>query len=191
MIIFAERWKYSGIYDMPVQAGSQSLFWNLWEKTYMLHVRQLVKCDRSRNRALAGLWGLVSQTLFCRKTVSPSLQGKRPVLVWIHGGAFVTGSVSFRQYVPSCLSQEGDIVVINLSYRVGVLGFLYLPEKEAVNLGLEDLICELQWARDIISHFGGDPRWHINFCPGFKNFFTHQDEASSRWSAARKSSSTF
>lgn len=100
---------------------------------------------------------VLSEDCLRTSVFTPSTEGKRPVLVWIHGGAFVTGSGSFRQYDPSRLCEEGNIVVVNLSYRVGVWGFLYLPEKGAVNLGLEDLICGLQWVRNYISRFGGDP----------------------------------
>ena len=86
--------------------------------------------------------------------------GKKPVYVWIHGGAFVTGSGS--SYDGSEMAQRGDIVVVIINYRVGVLGFvnfgevLGLPDIPS-NLGLRDQIAALEWVRDNIAAFGGDP----------------------------------
>ena len=88
---------------------------------------------------------------------TPSLEGNRPVMVFAHGGAFVTGSGEFSRYDASRLSEEGDIVVVNISYRVGCFGFLYQPERDSVNLGMQDIVCALRWVRKHISRFGGDP----------------------------------
>lgn len=88
---------------------------------------------------------------------TPSCDGKHPVMVWICGGAFVTGSGEFLRYDASRLCEEGNIVVVNISYRVGAWGFLYQPERECINPGLEDQICALEWVRDHISEYGGDP----------------------------------
>ena len=70
---------------------------------------------------------------------------KRPVLVFIHGGAFLTGSSVNDCYDAESLSLQHNIVVVNISYRLGAFGFLYLPEQGAVNLGLQDQWCALQW----------------------------------------------
>lgn len=88
---------------------------------------------------------------------TPGRDGRRPVMVWICGGAFVTGSGEFARYDASRLCEDGDIVVVNISYRVGAFGFLYQPEEGSTNLGLEDQICALEWVRKHISSFGGDP----------------------------------
>lgn len=86
--------------------------------------------------------------------------GPKPVMVWIHGGAFLAGSVN--PYDASALAAEGDIVVVSINYRLGVLGFvnfgdaLGLPQTPS-NLGLRDQIAALEWVRDNIAAFGGDP----------------------------------
>lgn len=88
---------------------------------------------------------------------SPSLEGKRPVIVWIHGGAFLTGSGLCRLYDGTSLALETDAVVVCVSYRLGALGFLHDASKGIVNLGMEDQACALRWIRQNISLFGGDP----------------------------------
>ena len=86
--------------------------------------------------------------------------GKRPVMVWIHGGAFMEGSA--RIYEGAHLAAQGDIVVVTLNYRVGVLGFANFGEalqdpRSPGNLGLRDQIAALRWVRENIFAFGGDP----------------------------------
>ena len=88
--------------------------------------------------------------------------GRRPVLVWIHGGAFVMGSGSTSLYSGARLARRGDVVVVTLNYRLGALGYLNLralPGGEAApcNLGLRDQIAALEWVRENIEAFGGDP----------------------------------
>ena len=84
---------------------------------------------------------------------------KRPVMVWIHGGAFINGSGGL--YDSRALAARGDIVVVTLNYRLGALGFLAHPSlgaKGAVgNYGLADQQAALRWVRDNIANFGGDP----------------------------------
>ena len=84
---------------------------------------------------------------------------RRPVLVWIHGGAFILGSAAPPIYDGSFLA--GDVVVVTINYRLGALGFLnageILPEQPATNLGVRDQIAALEWVRDNIEGFGGDP----------------------------------
>ncbi len=90
-------------------------------------------------------------------------QRKRPVMVWLHGGGFSTGSGhEMRVYDGENLARH-DVVVVSLNHRVGAAGFLNLAsvggEKYAAsaNLGLLDIIAALEWVRDNISNFGGDP----------------------------------
>jgi len=84
--------------------------------------------------------------------------GRRPVLVWIHGGAFTIGSGSQRMYDARPLAQRGDVVVVTLNYRLGALGFLPLEDPEAApNAGLLDQVAALRWVRANAAAFGGDP----------------------------------
>jgi para-nitrobenzyl esterase len=89
--------------------------------------------------------------------------GQRPVLVWIHGGAFTTGSGAMPWYHGSNLARSGDVVVVTLNYRLGALGFVELPADVAVpdaagpNAGLLDQLTALRWVHDHIGAFGGDP----------------------------------
>jgi para-nitrobenzyl esterase len=82
----------------------------------------------------------------------------RPVLVWWHGGGFSSGSGGWDWYDGSRLAALGDIVVVTANYRVGPLGYLYLPEIGAANLGSQDQAAVLRWVQDTIASFGGDPR---------------------------------
>ncbi|MFI6375669.1 carboxylesterase/lipase family protein [Streptomyces sp. NPDC050546] len=82
----------------------------------------------------------------------------RPVLVWWHGGGFTSGSGGWDWYDGARLAALGDIVVVTANYRVGPLGYLYLPEIGAANLGPQDQAAVLRWVQDNIASFGGDPR---------------------------------
>ena len=95
---------------------------------------------------------------------TPALDGaRRPVMVWIHGGGFLVGSGSTVVYDGTELARRGDVVVVSLNYRLGATGFSHLstvfPEElpEANNLGTRDQIAALEWVRDHIDRFGGDP----------------------------------
>ena len=88
--------------------------------------------------------------------------GKRPVMVWIHGGAFVVGSARNNFYDGVNLSAHGDVVVVSINYRLGAWGFLALEKfggqyTGAANIGLQDQIAALQWVQKNIGKFGGDP----------------------------------
>lgn len=78
----------------------------------------------------------------------------RPVLVWFHGGAFATGSGGWDWYDGGALAAAGDIVVVTANYRLGPLGYLWLPGAD--NLGSRDQAAVLEWIRDTIGSFGGD-----------------------------------
>lgn len=93
---------------------------------------------------------------------TPALGGPpRPVVVWIHGGGFVTGTGSYHQ--GSELAAAGDVVVITINYRLGGLGFIDLGgalgghPRIASNLGIRDQIAALEWVRAHAAAFGGDP----------------------------------
>ncbi|PUA80886.1 carboxylesterase/lipase family protein [Nocardioides currus] len=78
-----------------------------------------------------------------------------PVMVWLHGGAFVNGSSSIETYDGSAFARDG-IVLVGVNYRLGAEGFLHLPDAPA-NRGLLDQVAALRWVRDNIAAFGGDP----------------------------------
>jgi para-nitrobenzyl esterase len=87
----------------------------------------------------------------------------RPVMVWIHGGAFSVGSSAQPGYAGHELVRAGDVVYVSVNYRLGALGFLDLarygtPERPIEsNLGIRDQVAALEWVRDNIAAFGGDP----------------------------------
>ncbi|MEV5575844.1 carboxylesterase family protein [Spirillospora sp. NPDC052269] len=86
----------------------------------------------------------------------PAASGGRPVLVFLHGGAFVFGSGSQPMYRGTVLARDHGLVVVTVNYRLGVLGFGYDDEIPA-NLGLRDQVAALEWVRANIAAFGGDP----------------------------------
>lgn len=89
--------------------------------------------------------------------------GNRPVMVWFHGGGFRTGSGNSIFYDGKALAQKHDVVVVTVNHRLNAFGFLYLSEspderlRRSANLGMQDLVMALQWVRDNIAGFGGDP----------------------------------
>ncbi len=82
--------------------------------------------------------------------------GKRPVMVWIHGGAFIIGGGANPIYEGSVLTRRGNVVIVTINYRLGALGFLNSPGVTA-NVGMLDQIAALKWIKDNIEAFGGDP----------------------------------
>jgi para-nitrobenzyl esterase len=88
---------------------------------------------------------------------------KRPVMVWLHGGGFSTGSASRRVLEGTRLAAAGDVVVVTINHRLNVFGFTPLgdvlgPEFAASSAGgLLDIVAALEWVRDNIDRFGGDP----------------------------------
>ena len=88
---------------------------------------------------------------------------KRPVMVWLHGGGFVAGNGQEHPgYDGENLSRRGDVVVVSLNHRLGVVGYLNLAEygsqyAASANVGNLDIVAALEWVRDNIAGFGGDP----------------------------------
>lgn len=96
---------------------------------------------------------------------TPALDaGKRPVMVWIHGGGFSIGSGAQGVYEGRTLCRRGDVVVVTINYRLGMLGFANLAAatggaiRTTGNEGLLDQVRALAWVRENIASFGGDPR---------------------------------
>jgi para-nitrobenzyl esterase len=96
---------------------------------------------------------------------TPGLKGadKRPVMVWFHGGGYDRGSANFSQYDGRNLAGKHDVVMVGVNHRLNIFGYLYMPEyggekfAHSGNQGLQDLVLALQWVRDNIENFGGDP----------------------------------
>ncbi|MBB5519391.1 carboxylesterase/lipase family protein [Amphiplicatus metriothermophilus] len=89
--------------------------------------------------------------------------GKRPVMVYFHGGAYNSGSGSSPLYDGRRLAEKGDVVVITVNHRLNAFGYLYLPLvaggalPDSGNAGMWDLVLALEWVRDNAATFGGDP----------------------------------
>ncbi len=83
--------------------------------------------------------------------------GRRPVLLWLHGGAFVSGAGSLDWYSGAALAADGGIVVVHANYRLGALGHLCWPGAAPGNMALSDQAMALRWLQHCIGAFGGDP----------------------------------
>jgi para-nitrobenzyl esterase len=87
----------------------------------------------------------------------------KPVMVWVHGGAYILGSSAQPLYDGRVLASSGEVVIVTLNYRLGALGFLDLSPFTTktstfeTNLGLRDVLFALNWVRDNVADFGGDP----------------------------------
>jgi para-nitrobenzyl esterase len=111
----------------------------------------------------AGAEGPMSEDCLYLNVYTPALDSRRrPVLVFIHGGAFIAGSSSSPLYDGGRLAELGDQVVVTFNYRLGALGYLCLGEEGSrwgavPNLGALDQLAALRWIRTNIDRFGGDP----------------------------------
>jgi len=108
---------------------------------------------------------LQSEDCLVLNVFTPGLKDgrKRPVMVWLHGGGFSTGSGSGRILDGTSLAHTHDVVVVTLNHRLNVFGYTYLGDAmgsdfaASSSVGLLDIVAALQWVRDNISGFGGDP----------------------------------
>jgi para-nitrobenzyl esterase len=88
--------------------------------------------------------------------------GKRPVMVWFHGGGYSAGSANWEMYNGANLAMKQDVVVVTVNHRLNVFGYLYLADlggekfASASNVGMLDCIAALEWVRENIAVFGGD-----------------------------------
>jgi para-nitrobenzyl esterase len=87
----------------------------------------------------------------------------RPVMVWMHGGGFSSGSGNYLLYDGTNLAKKEDVVVVSVNHRLNIFGFLHLADlggekwARSTNVGMQDLVAALAWVRDNIENFGGDP----------------------------------
>ncbi len=110
-------------------------------------------------------WGYTNENCLVLNVWTPGIKDgkKRPVMFWIHGGGFTAGS---SQELPSYdgenLAKKGDVVVVSINHRLNILGFLDLSAygekyKESANLSIIDMKVALEWVKNNVSNFGGDP----------------------------------
>jgi para-nitrobenzyl esterase len=110
----------------------------------------------------AGNFAQSEDCLFLNVATPAADDGRRPVMVWIHGGGFTTGSGSIPWYHGTRLAERHDVVVVSINYRLGALGFTHLAGlgdayAGSGNCGILDQVAALEWVRDNIAAFGGDP----------------------------------
>lgn len=98
-----------------------------------------------------------SESAFTLNIWTPDTDSAHPVLFWMHGGAFMTGGGAIPWYSGEYLAKDCGIVVVNVSYRLGVLGNLFLPSVTDTNLSVHDVNQALLWVHKNIAEFGGDP----------------------------------
>jgi para-nitrobenzyl esterase len=116
-------------------------------------------------------WGVLDRTepmgedCLCLNVWTAGLANshERPVMVWLHGGGFAGGSDGFLAYDGTELAKKHDVVVVGINHRLNIFGFLYLAElggekyAHSSNVGMLDIVAALEWVRDNIANFGGDP----------------------------------
>jgi para-nitrobenzyl esterase len=88
---------------------------------------------------------------------------KRPVMLWLHGGGYNGGSAAYTIYDGTELARKHNVVVVGINHRLNAFGYLFLADlggpkyAESSNIGMMDIVASLQWVRDNIANFGGDP----------------------------------
>ena len=114
-------------------------------------------------------------------TPSVGRSGNRPVLVWFHPGAYSSMTSNTSGYDGVRLCRRGDVVVVTVNHRLNVFGYLYLAElggaefADSGNAGMLDLVLALQWVRDNVAQFGGDPERHHLRAVGRRREVRHAD----------------
>lgn len=113
-------------------------------------------CPQSGNRYLPASEDCLFLNLWAPKAKASR---PRPVMVYFHGGAYSTGSVTDPLNDGAALAAHGDVVVVTVNHRLNAFGYLYMPEQfpDSGNAGQLDLILALQWVQTHIAAFGGDP----------------------------------
>ena len=121
-------------------------------------------CPQSENLTSGGEARGFDEDCLTLNIWSPARSGTFPVMVFIHGGGFMQGTGTYEMYNGGRLAAEREVVLVTINYRLGNFGYLALPELTAEdpdnlsgNYGLLDQIRALEWVRDNIAGFGGDP----------------------------------
>lgn len=123
-------------------------------------------CSMQPGGGAEGLFGMAEAAVFSEDCLYLNIWAPRevpeeglPVMVWIHGGAFVNGSSSLSLYDGESFVKSGKVIVVSINYRLGPFGFLHvspLGEGFVSNAGLLDQAAALKWVQDNIAAFGGD-----------------------------------
>ena len=119
------------------------------------------RCVQAQSGIFGQEIGAIGEDCLYLNVVTPSTDGAhRPVMFWIHGGGFTQGSAN--AYNGSVLASQGDVVVVTINYRLGILGFLNLtPLGDAyagsANNGMRDQVLALKWVQENIADYGGNP----------------------------------
>jgi para-nitrobenzyl esterase len=107
---------------------------------------------------------VMGEDCLCLNVWTPAAdQQRRPVMVWLHGGGFEAGSGSSMLYDGTNLVRRGDVVAVSINHRLGIFGHCHLADlggsdfAGSANAGFLDVVAALQWVRDNIERFGGDP----------------------------------
>jgi para-nitrobenzyl esterase len=119
---------------------------------------------RPRTRSITGVDpSIQSEDCLVLNVWTKALTGKKPVLFWLHGGGFAIGSASIPLYDGYNLVSKRDVVLVSINHRLNVFGYTHLDQVsngdyvDSGNAGILDCVLALQWVRDNIARFGGDP----------------------------------
>ncbi|XP_072398376.1 venom carboxylesterase-6-like [Diabrotica undecimpunctata] len=117
-----------------------------------------LNCTYDRSSCVQGTTSVTgSEDCLYLSVFSGDLTGNAPVFFWIHGGAFIAGSISFDSSRPDHFINQ-NVVVVTAQYRLGIFGFMSTGDLACPgNLGLKDQVMALDWTRRNIQHFGGNP----------------------------------
>jgi para-nitrobenzyl esterase len=106
----------------------------------------------------------ISEDCLFLNVFTPGLRdtGRRPVMVWLHGGAWTNCAGTAPGFDGTNLARDGDVVVVTVNHRLNVFGYVKLDDQDeryadSGNTGVQDMLAALQWVRDNVAHFGGDP----------------------------------
>ncbi|MBO4825662.1 MAG: carboxylesterase/lipase family protein [Prevotella sp.] len=122
-------------------------------------------CDHWGPQAMQNTWGKklsedeMSENCCVLNVWTTDLKARKPVMLWLHGGGFDSGTSAWN---PGMQLAKKDVVVVSVNHRLNIMGFLDLSAcspkyKHSANVGMLDVVTALQWVRDNISRFGGDP----------------------------------
>merc|ERR1719420_1449885 len=130
--------------DLCPQAENDGGFISLVEKMTGVSLPSLSNPDAGMSEDCLGL-----------NVYTPALDENLPVMVWIHGGNLAEGAGS--SYPGEVLANAGNVIVVTINYRLGFLGYIAHPDLNGTNFGLLDQVKALEWVRENIASFGGDP----------------------------------